>query len=129
MRIDTSCTTPQYVGTLKQEVITRLGLQCKPGPIYIGPTNIAHIRTKHPVEFALHLQDISSIIQNPDYVGVHPKQGGIEFMKVFEQGVMVSVRLSAKGVLFVRSLYVVSDDRIQAYLRKGTLLPFPGGKP
>ncbi len=56
MRIDTSCTTPQYVGTLKQEVITRLGLQCKPGPIYIGPTNIAHIRTKHPVEFALHLE-------------------------------------------------------------------------
>jgi hypothetical protein len=129
MRINVAAAAPQYVGTLTQEVIDHLGLKCDPGPIYIGPTNIEHIQARHPVEFALHLQDIPDIIQNPDYVGIHPKQNGVEFVKTFAQGIMVSIRLSAKGVPYVRSLYAVPDKRIQAYLQKGTLLPFPEGKP
>lgn len=128
MRISLLRNTPQYVGSLTQEVITYLGLECQPGPIYIGPSNIEHIRKRHPMEFTNHLQDIPDIIQRPDYIGVHPRQGGIEFVKVFDGAIMVSIRLSSRGVLFVRSLYEVSDDRIQAYLRKGTLLPFPEGK-
>lgn len=129
MRISLSCATPQYVGILTREVITYLGLECQPGPIYIGPSNIEHIKKRHPTEFVNHLQDIPDIIQRPDYIGVHPRQGGIEFVKVFDGAIMVSIRLSSKGVLFVRSLYDVSNSRIQTYLRKGTLLPFPEGNP
>lgn len=105
-----------------------MGLQCAPGPIYIGLSNIQHIMTKHPAECALYLQSIPAIISEPDFVGVHPRQGGVEFVKMFDQSVMVSIRLSAKGTLYVRSLYAVNDERIQEYLRKGTLLAFPGGE-
>lgn len=95
------------------------------GPIYIGPSNVEHIRCKHPVEFVKHLQDIPDIIENPDYIGVHPRQGGVEFVRMFEEnGVMVSVRPSAKSTLFVRSIYAVTDERVQSYLQKGTLIRF-----
>lgn len=124
MRINLQSTTPQYVGDLTQEIIACLGLQEKPGPIYIGPSNIRHIRDKHPVEFAMYLQNIPRIIQVPDCIGVHPKQGGVEFIKMFDQHIMVSVRLSSRGVLFVRSLYAVTNERIQTYLQKGTIVPF-----
>ncbi|MEA4882955.1 MAG: PBECR2 nuclease fold domain-containing protein [Clostridia bacterium] len=125
MEIKPSQALPQCVGNLSQEVISRLGLHYGSGPIYIGPSNVEHIRCKHPVEFVKHLQDIPDIIENPDYIAVHPRQGGVEFVRMFEEnGVMVSVRPSAKGTLFVRSIYAVTDERVQSYLQKGTLIRF-----
>jgi len=120
---------PQCVGSLSQEMISRLGLHYSPGPVHIGPSNLEHIRRKHPIEYVKYLQDIPDIIENPDYIGVHPRQGGIEFVKVFDENVMVSVRPSVKGTLFVRSVCIVSRERIQSYLQKGTLVRSFEGPP
>ena len=109
MRISLLRNTPQYVGSLTQEVITYLGLECQPGPIYIGPSNIEHIRKRHPMEFTNHLQDIPDIIQRPDYIGVHPRQGGIEFVKVFDGAIrVVPVKIENRSVAY--------DFRLRNYL-------------
>ena len=124
MEIKPSQALPQWVGDLSQEVILRLGLHYDPGPVYIGPSNIEHIRCRHPIEYVKYLQDIPDIIERPNYIEAHPRQGGIEFVKVFDENVMVSVRPSAKGTFFVRSVYIVSGRRVRSYLQKGTLFRF-----
>jgi len=111
------------------KVIDCLQLPYQPCGIYIGASNIKHIHQEHPIIYDAYLQDIPDIIQHPDYIGVHPRQGGVEYVKRYEQGIMVSVRLSSKGVLYVRSLYEVSEENIQAYLRHGTLIPYPEENP
>ena len=129
MEIKPSQALPQCVGSLSQEMISRLGLHYSPGPVHIGPSNLEHIRGKHPTEYVEYLHDIPDIIKNPDYIGVHPRQGGIEFVKVFDENLMVSVRPSVKGTFLVRSVYIVSRERVQSYLQKGTLFKSFEGPP
>lgn len=124
MSIDITLERSQLVGFLNQEVIDQLGLTYKPSSIYIGVSNIEHIKRKHPTEFDAYLQKIPEIIEHPDYIGKHPKQGGVEFIKRFDKDVMVSVRLSSKGTAYVRSLYMVSEESNKTYLRRGTLRAF-----
>lgn len=126
MRIDPLSTRAQLVGTLDQKVIDCLGLCYSPCCIYIGASNIRHIESSHPKIYAAYLQEIPSIICTPDYIGVHPRQGGVEYVKLYETlGLMVVVRLSTTGRLYVRSLYDVTEEKIRTYLDRGTLKLYP----
>ena len=63
-------------------------------------------------------------ISSPTYVSKHPKSGSIEFIKKYkEEGdlVLVAIRASGKGVLFVRTLFIISERKIRAYLKSKTL--------
>ena len=64
---------------------------------------------------------LPEIISNPTYVGGHPSQGGIEFIKRFDENVLVAVRASKKDVLYVRSMYCVTEGKIEKYLNEGTI--------
>ena len=67
------------------------------------------------------MDKLPEIISNPTYVGVHPSQGGIEFIKRFDENVLVAVRASKKDVLYVRSMYCVTEGKIEKYLNEGTI--------
>lgn len=110
----------QSVGILSEKVIKLLGLNCKPQNIFIGPTNIAHMKKEHPECFDKYFDKIPEIIAHPDYVGRHPSKGSIEFIKTYREHVLVAVRASMSGVLFVRSLYLINPKKLERYLRSGT---------
>ncbi len=81
-RTNTYQSKPQEVGYLTARVIELLKIEYPPQAIYIGRTNIKHIRKKHPQIFHKYLQQIPEIISNPDYVGQNPRQEGFEYIKV-----------------------------------------------
>lgn len=113
------------IGILSERVAYLLGSPLQPGqPIYLGPSNIAHMRAKHPEDFAQYGRYIELILSLPDYVGENPTDGSIEYVKEFEineEYVKVAVRLSGGGVLYARSLYVLNRYRVERFIRKGTL--------
>lgn len=121
MPIDPAILTPQLVGELSPKVIKSLCLPCPPGPIYIGRSNIIHIRESHPDIFRAHLQDIPDIIACPDYIAIHPYWHSIEYIKQMDILLMVAVRGNPAGKLFVKSLFKAS---MQDYLDQGTLIPY-----
>jgi hypothetical protein len=93
-------------------------------PIYLGRSNIAHMQRRHPADYAKYGQYIPQILAAPDYVGINPSDGSIEYVKDFQvngEFVKVAVRLSQGGVLYARSLYVLNPNRVQNFSRKGTL--------
>ena len=116
---------PEIVGHFSQEVIDLLGLDIDAGtPIYIGETNIEHIRSRHSYEYEKYFPNLEEIIASPDYVGTNPKDESIGYVKLYKIGseyIRVAVRITPKGTAFVKSLHLLSTCNAERYIERGTL--------
>jgi hypothetical protein len=115
------------VGEITEAVITALNLPITPGtPIYIGQSNIEHMLNKHAgddVKYGCYIHDI---VGSPDYVGINPGDGSIEYVKDFPVDgdyVKVAVRIANSGTYFARSIYALNPGRVQNFITSGTLKP------
>lgn len=115
----------KQVGKLSARVISLLGLSQKQDQaILLGASNIAHMQAKHPNDYQKYGQYIPQILSKPDYVGQNPKDGSIEYVKEFKVNndfVKVAVRISGQGNLYARSVYVLKPNRVQNFIKSGTL--------
>lgn len=113
------------IGKISHEIIKILGLPLNDeADIFIGDSNIIHMKNKHPKDYLKYGSYISDIIKTPDYVGINKKDNSIEYIKSFyinNEYVKVAIRVSNANKYFVRSLYVVNTNRTQNFINKGTL--------
>lgn len=70
-------------------------------------------------EFYSCLEQIPSIIENPDYLSIHPKDNSISFIKYFSGHISVAIRVSASGTLSYRTMYPITDAQLTNYIDKG----------
>ena len=71
----------------------------------------------------------SALTSAPDYIAKHPKKPSIEYIKVFydedkKDHVLVAVRASNRGVFYARSLFIMSDEKVEKYRKKGALIEY-----
>ena len=115
----------KQVGKLSQRVIELLGLTLSEGrSILLGESNIAHMVSRHPEDYALYGEYIPLILSMPDYVALNTKDESIEYVKEVQMDdvyVTVAVRVSARGQLFARSVYRLNTNRAKNFIEKGTL--------
>ena len=115
----------EIIGYISQSVIELLELNLRPNtPVFIGESNITHIKTRHPYEYEKYYSYIGSIINNPDYVGKNPNDGSLLFVKLFEidrEYIRVAVKITANGTCFAKTLHSLSTCNAERYLEKGTL--------
>lgn len=115
----------KQVGKLSQRVIELLGLTLSEGrSILLGESNIAHMVSRHPEDYALYGEYIPFILSMPDYVALNTKDESIEYVKEVQMDdvyVKVAVRVSARGQLFARSVYRLNTNRAKNFIEKGTL--------
>lgn len=115
----------KQVGKLSQRVIELLGLTLSEGQsILLGESNIAHMVSRHPEDYALYGEYIPLILSMPDYVALNTKDESIEYVKEVQMDdvyVKVAVRVSARGQLFARSVYRLNTNRAKNFIEKGTL--------
>lgn len=115
----------KQVGKLSQRVIELLGLTLSEGrSILLGESNIAHMVSRHPEDYALYGEYIPLILSMPDYVALNTKDESIEYVKEVQTDdiyVKVAVRVSARGQLFARSVYRLNTNRAKNFIEKGTL--------
>ena len=115
----------KQVGKLSQRVIELLGLTLSEGrSILLGESNIAHMVSRHPEDYALYGDYIPLILSMPDYVALNTKDESIEYVKEVQMDdvyVKVAVRVSARGQLFARSVYRLNTNRAKNFIKKGTL--------
>jgi len=116
------------VGELSYRVIKLLGLSWQEdSPIYIGRENIKHIKKSHLKDFKKYGKDINKIISFPTYISKNPKKNSIEYIKVYEDKkdyVLVAVRPSSRGILYIRTLFIMSHEKIAKYRIKKVLKMF-----
>ena len=112
----------EMIGILIEEI--KIEFELNETIVYIGPQNIEHIRNKHPEDYEIYFKSISEIISSPDYYGRNLKDGSIELIKEFEisekKYVKVAVKVSKKGKLFAKTLYVLTNsERFEYQLSEG----------
>lgn len=111
--------TAKIIGYLNEEHIKLLGLSFEPSPILLGLSNEQHMQNEHPADYQKYFERISDIIRNPDYIGKHPSNGSIKYIKTIDEHILVAVRISAGGKLFARSIYAISAEKLEHYIRSG----------
>ncbi|ALM95448.1 transposase (plasmid) [Fusobacterium polymorphum] len=112
----------EMIGILIEEI--KIEFELNETIVYIGPQNIEHIRNKHPEDYEIYFKSISEIISSPDYYGRNLKDGSIELIKEFEisekKYVKVAVKVSKRGKLFAKTLYVLTNsERFEYQLSEG----------
>ena len=62
-----------------------------------------HIVKRKHYDFLKYFEEIDNIIKNPDYVGTSPREKdvSIEYVKCYEDNVLVAVKLNRKNQYFI----------------------------
>ena len=113
----------KQIGKVNKKVIELLELEIQEEqPIILGDTNIKHMKKQHPKDYEKYGNAISEIITYPTYVAKNPNQGSIEYIKEFKinnEFVLVAVRITNKGVMFAKTLFIMTERKKNIYLKKG----------
>ena len=113
------------VGEFTEKVINQLQLNIPIGtPILIGESNETHIKSRHPYEYDRYYNQIPDIIAKPNYIGISPKDGSIQFVKEFfvnSEYIRVAVKITKNTKCYVKTLHLLSTCNAENYIKKGTL--------
>lgn len=118
------------IGELSQEVIDTLGLDLKPQNINIWSTRIEEHCEKHkkeyssPTAYNQAVKSIPLIISQPDYVGLHKKNGNLEYIKKLDDISLVGVQiLKGGGNLLFRTIFPISEVKLKNSIKSGEFIP------
>lgn len=111
----------KQIGKVNKKVIKILNLDYKEElPIILGETNIEHMKSQHPKDYEKYGKNINEIVQNPTYIAKNPNQGSIEYIKEYKINndfVLVAVRISNNGTMFAKTLFTMTERKINIYLK------------
>ncbi len=118
----------QTVGKLSDKIIQKLHLNnIEDRNIYLGESNIEHMKNDHPQDFLKYGAEIPNILDQPDYIRKNPKDDSIEYVKEYQTDndfVKVAVRVSNGNRLYARTLYILNRRRVEDFIQRGTLIPY-----
>ena len=117
----------EIVGEVTDRVVSLLGITpAEDRKIYLGYTNIVHMKSDHPEAFEKYGVEIKNILSAPDYVRISTNDS-IEYVKEFvvdNEYVKVAVRLAAGRRYYARTLDVLTSGRVENFIRTGELKPY-----
>lgn len=70
-------------------------------------------------EFEQCLKEIPLIIQNPDYISIHPTDESISFIKKYTKHVSVAIKISIDGKMVYRTMYPLREEQLNEYIANG----------
>lgn len=112
------------IGELTEKTIKLLGIDRKPCDIVIWDDRLKYIE-KHKKDFKDEetyykcMEKIPLILKEPDYVGLHPNDGSIQYIKQIDELTLVGIRLKASGELCLRSSYKITEGQLKYYIESG----------
>lgn len=70
-------------------------------------------------EFEQCVKDIPEIIQNPDYVSIHPTDESVSFIKKYTKNISVAIKISTDGKMVYRTMYPLRESQLNEYIKNG----------
>lgn len=112
------------VGKLHEKITNELNINLPNDDINMYPGFKKHVKKRHP-DCMKYISYIPDIINNPDYIGVHPNEpDSVELVKVFDKNILLSINLSTKTdekYLFISSIYDISQAKLNNRLNSKRL--------
>lgn len=115
------------IGKITKEIIEILKLDyLEEKTIFIGDSNINHIKQRHLEDYLKYGTDIENIIKNPTYLARNEKKINRIYKKymINNDYVMVVVRVSRKNVNFVRTMYIMDEMKVKKYFKHNYFYPY-----
>lgn len=111
------------VGKFNTQYNLILGTSFDEYDIYRDKGLIAHLLKRKHNTAIKHLDDISEIISDPDYIGKNPKQpNSIEFVKCYKRNMLLGVKVDlSKGYMYVATMHEITAAIIERYVNSGRL--------
>lgn len=112
------------IGELTEKTIKLLKITRKPCDIVIWEDRLRYIE-KHKKDFKDDetyyrcIEKIPLILKEPDYVGLHPSDGSIQYIKQIDELTLVGIRLKETGELCLRSSYKITENQLKYYIKSG----------
>lgn len=112
------------IGELTEKTIKLLKIARKPCDIVIWEDRLRYIE-KHKKDFKDDetyyrcMEKIPLILKEPDYVGLHPSDGSIQYIKKINELTLVGIRLKSTGELCLRSAYRITENQLKYYIESG----------
>ena len=93
--------------------------------IYQSSGLLVHIKRRHP-GCVKYIHKIPEIIENPDYIGKHPKDpNSIKLVKSFDQNLTLAIKLDVENSSFyVATLFLLSKQKIENRVYSKKLIAF-----
>ena len=122
------------IGELNSQTIEILDLDLKPQNINIWSTRLEEHCEKHktdyssPTAYNQAVKSIPLIISEPDYVGLH-KNGNIQYIKKLNDISLVGIQIvKGGGNLLFRTIYPISEAKLNNSIKSGKLIPVKKAK-
>lgn len=68
-------------------------------------------------EFEQCIRDIPNIIQNPDYISIHPADESVSFIKKYTKNISVAIKISTDGKMVYRTMYPLRESQLNTYIK------------
>lgn len=113
------------IGQLSKETISILNLNRDVCDIILWEDRFKYIE-KHKLNFSneesfyKHIKQIPDIINNPDYIGKHPKDNSVQYIKLIDELMIVAIRIKDNGNLSFRTAYPLTYKQLDDYVKSGT---------
>lgn len=120
------------IGRLTKEVISQLNINRSECDIILWNDRYEYIQKHIPnfkskEDFDKHIALIPDIIENPDYIGKHPNDNSIQYIKRINELMIVAIRVKEKGHLALRSAYPLREKQLENYIESGTAWKYKKG--
>ena len=87
----------------------------------------AHLVNRKHFNCLKHIDSISDIIRNPDYIGINPNEDGdtIELIKEFNSNILIGIKLNAdENYLYVSTMHEIQKSKLDRRLYSGRIKIF-----
>ncbi|OAA90135.1 hypothetical protein [Clostridium coskatii] len=115
------------VGRFYQKLNDIIGSNLPLQKIYRSKGLPAHLIKEKHFNCLKHIDDISNIIKNPDYVGINPNEKGdtVELIKVLDKNILVGIKLDVdENYLYVSTMYDIQESKLRRRLHSGRVKKF-----
>lgn len=112
------------VGDFYQELNDIIGSNLPLQKIYRSKGLPTHLIKRKHFNCLKHIDSISDIIENPDYVGINPNENGdtIELIKVFNKNILVGIKLNTnENYLYISTMHEIQESKLQRRLHSGRI--------
>lgn len=118
------------IGELTPEVINLLNLDLNPQNITVWSPRIQEHCEKHKSEYSSvesyynAISSIPAIIQSPDYIGLHPTNGNIQYIKKLDDISLVGIKIvKGENNLLFRTIFPITEDKLNYYIKTNKVFP------
>lgn len=114
------------VGMYQEEFNKILNIELPIGAIYQSKGLPTHMVKRKHYKCLKYIDNISEIIENPDYIGINPNESNsIELIKKLKDNVLVGIKLDPdENYFYISTMHDVQESKIERRLHSGRLKKF-----